>query len=333
MRKRNFFAFIAIVSTILACFSCAKLTAAFGKKTQTQTQSAQNAEQVPLLDISAAGSLSDNPASRDLQYNLMVIAESERRDGYKTGSGMAASSYQELLGRYAPAVFEACKDLFYAKAYGVMDDTAFRKSLKDLRSAWAGKPENEVSQVYSAIDCIESLLDKNWNKAKDQLRELVKSDDEFDSFGRWLWLVSVIQVEAQDAEKNSRRPVFSPSLISTYGSMMSRYRNHPEYWYYAMQVALNDALALDAAERCINLAPGGPYAILARQRMAKAWGIETKSADSIKTIYEIQEVVRKATESNNLGELKNLFPLLALADNPATLYALGVLREIGRAHV
>ena len=43
---------------------------------------------------------------------------------------------------------------------------------------------------------------------------------------------------------------------------------------------------------------------------------------------EIESIIRRTIDNENPAVLEELFPVLELADNPATLYALGALRSL-----
>jgi hypothetical protein len=85
---------------------------------------------------------------------------------------------------------------------------------------------------------------------------------------------------------------------------------------------------MDGAERCVSLAPEGPYADAGRTLLAQLTGLSNRDSAAIKTRLEIESVIEKAVASGSGEELNKLLPLLALPDNPYTLYALGACRGL-----
>jgi hypothetical protein len=82
------------------------------------------------------------------------------------------------------------------------------------------------------------------------------------------------------------------------------------------------------AERCINLAPDGPYAAECRKLLAAAAGLDEKAGAALKTQAEIEDLISSAAQTANPAALSALFPLIALPDNPYTLYASGAMRSL-----
>jgi hypothetical protein len=116
---------------------------------------------------------------------------------------------------------------------------------------------------------------------------------------------------------------------SVYGAIRSRYSLFPEYWYRYARSEEEGA----HAERCINLAPDGPYAAECRIILAKTMGLETGDAPAIRTRLEIEIAINEAVNQRNPELLVPLLPLAALPDNPSTLYASGAMRALAGENI
>lgn len=269
----------------------------------------------------------DTDSRQAISSNLLVLNESERRQGYQPGMGLALSSYYEQLGYLVPAVFAACADLSYAYAGGSASLADYNNGLDALAKSWQDQSSAQAEKIRQSISAVRAFLNEDWSTASELLSILQESVIHEDSFQTWMFLVSKLEADIAMANESI---AWHPDeiLITKYGSIMTRYRSLPQYWYHAMRFGLSDNLRLDAAERCINLAPQGPYALPARETMSELWSLPKDSAVALMTIQEIQILIQTASATANLEELRKLFPLLALADNPSTLYALGALQGL-----
>jgi len=118
------------------------------------------------------------------------------------------------------------------------------------------------------------------------------------------------------------------ALRSSYAEIQARFAAFPDYWYFSMLHESDPGLALDAAERCIRLAPKGPRAVEARRMIAASYKLEQKDAENVLVEQEIESIASSAIRGGNLELLRELFPVLALPDNPSTLYALGIIKGL-----
>ena len=92
----------------------------------------------------------------------------------------------------------------------------------------------------------------------------------------------------------------------------------------------DESFGASYAERCINLNPQGPFAGAARKILASHAGFSSNDTahNAIRTIAEIEVIVSASVNDNNPEILEEIFPLVALPDNPYTIYALGILRAL-----
>jgi hypothetical protein len=119
----------------------------------------------------------------------------------------------------------------------------------------------------------------------------------------------------------------SPSARASYGSIRARYDNFPEYWYRGARI-FSGNIAAEYAERCIGLAPEGPFAAECRVILAGALGLAPQDGGSVMARSEIEGIVSRAAAEQRPELLAALMPLLSLPDNSGTFYAVGALRAL-----
>jgi hypothetical protein len=189
----------------------------------------------------------------------------------------------------------------------------------------------DAAAVVRAARAVLAFFNGRWKEAAEQFAVLC-SDDEPDSFARWIFLASLLEgglaeggldARAGGADYGDRR-----SVLAGYHAIRARYEGFPEYWYHLASVSGKDA------ERCVDLAPQGPYARQCRQFLAGHFGLDSRgAAEALRTRHEIENLVAASLAGGNPGLLEELFPLLALEDNPFTLYALGALNALNSVPV
>ncbi|HPC72568.1 MAG TPA: hypothetical protein PLB48_12230 [Treponema sp.] len=258
---------------------------------------------------------------KDYQQALQNMAEEERLGGFKPGMGLAESSIREQAGDLAGAVFAAFKDLFFAYQYGYLS-----KSQVDERLAEVGKQFPEQKAVHAALGACRALISGDAEEGLAQLGMIDFASPAasygLDDFPRWMERVFVLQNAGKTAEKNVGSAVWDEYLATR-----SRYINYPLYWLVLSRNS-RGAQQMDGAERCVSLAPKGPYADAGRALLAQLTGLSTGDSAAIKTRLEIESVIETAVASGSGEDLNELLPLLALPDNPYTLYALGACRGL-----
>jgi hypothetical protein len=253
--------------------------------------------------------------------SLDRLAEAERSGGFRPGMGLAESSLREDAADYAGAVIAAYKELSYAYAYSDITTPErvtldqIKTGLNAVTSLYSGQPEGETA-VRAAMAAL-AFIDADWKTALSIMESLFPEEDEPDSFSQWM--IMAARLESGDSSR---------SLRSRYGAVRARYGFFPEYWYRQARTSQDNGIILESAERCINIAPRGPYAGPSRSLMAGVFGLQTDNAEALRTRTEIEYVVTSTVSSRNPEWLADLLPLLALQDNPSTLYALGALRAL-----
>jgi hypothetical protein len=266
---------------------------------------------------------------------LEELAELERSGGFTPGLGLAESNLREQAGDYAGAVLAVFKELSWAYALGIganakgaggagdikgITRESIREGLTRLLEPETQRsfPEAGRRQTGAAVAAILAFFDGRWKEAEEQLRALYRGED--DSFSRWMLLVCKLEIEGT-GDRETR---------SAYGAIRARYAAFPEYWFRAARAFRGGSLAADYAERCINLAPAGPYAKECRLLLSESMGMGSAEAPALKTRLEIEAAVSGAVNQGNPELLSELLPLMALPDNPSTLYASGAMRALAQ---
>jgi hypothetical protein len=246
---------------------------------------------------------------------LEEIAELERSGGFVPGLGLAEANLREQTGDYAGAVLAVFKELSWAYSRG--DTGVSAEAIAEGLGRTAGMGSfpgaQETARAASAF------FEGRWEDASAAVEELFGEGQEHDGFSVWMRLVCSIE-----------RGNVPKEIKNRYSSMRARYAVFPEYWYRGARCFYGEDIRIAASwsERCVDLAPDGPYAAECRSIIAESAGLDRKDGPAIKTRSEIETIVSAAIRSQNSVLLKDLFPLVSLPDNPYTLYASGALRSL-----
>jgi hypothetical protein len=275
---------------------------------------------------SAAVFLPDEAGSKNgldreaVRASIEQIAGTERLGAYVQGLALAESRLREEAGDYAGAVAAAYKELAWAYGYGLASHSSLEDGLNNVLALGDAEPDvsSELHNGIPAARAILYFLDNDWAEAERLLSALPLFQEESDGFIRWLILVCRMEQGSTQAER------------SAYGSMKGRYDYFPEYWYRGARVFAG-AMAGEYAERCISLAPEGPFAAECRTVLAEALGLAPEYGASILTRVEIERIISRTAAERNPEYLKAILPVLSLPDNSGTLYAVNALRILGQA--
>lgn len=244
---------------------------------------------------------------------LDQLAEEERSRGFSPGMGLAESSLYEKSGDLAGAVFSAFKELFFAYQYGYIKPIELEERLKAVEKNVPNNPS-----VGHALTACRALIAGNGSRGLEALAKINLDYYELDSFPRWMERVFLLA-----SDKGNEK------ILDAFLATRSRYNNYPFYWILIARRSRGNA-QLDAAERCVSLAPKGPYAEEGRSLMALGVGLLKRDGPALRTRMEIEALITAALQEGRGEGLRDLFPLLALPDNPYTLYALGACRAVAR---
>jgi len=250
-----------------------------------------------------------------LQQTLDEIAELERSGSWFQGLGLTESGLRENTGDYAGAVAAAFKELAWAYGLGLIKKEEVEQGLLNVLTV-----KNEESVMICA-NAILAFINERWDDATFGLKKYFNQPDEPDGFGRWMILVCAMEKNKKSFEIDDRYS------SETYKSIRARYAKFPEYWYRGARV-FSGTIAAQYAENCINTSPLGPYANECRSILASCTGLKTEDGLSIKTKMEIESLISQSVNSGNPEFLNSLLPLIALPDNPYTVYAVSALRSL-----
>jgi hypothetical protein len=236
----------------------------------------------------------------------------ERSGVFVRGMGIAESVLREEAGDYAGAVFAAYKELSWMYSHGTITKAAVETGLK---AVLAQKGDEGGGKTAQAARGLLAFTGGQWEEAENMLTPL-SGDDEPDSFARWLLLICAL-------EKDSK----SRAAGAAYGAIRARYSFFPEYWYRGAR-AFSGSTAADYAERCISLAPAGPFAEECRGMLAAYLGLDPQDGPSLRSLVEIENLLAQSFSAGNPKLISGLLPLISLPDNPYTVYAVGALRAL-----
>ncbi|MDR1177425.1 MAG: hypothetical protein LBK64_01220 [Spirochaetaceae bacterium] len=271
-------------------------------------------------EVLAVQALNDSPVNREeIVSALDLLAGTERSSGFRSGMGLAESRLREEAGDYAGAVMAAFKELFYAYGAGSLGGEQVRAGLEAALS---------LDEVHDAALAALAFFDGRWKEAAEGLDGL-RDGEEPDSFVQWMFLASLLESGllkgAQEDGPLAGGSVFDESrraVLARYSAIRARYSGLAAYWYHLAIVSG------EGAERCVDIAPLGPYAGECRKILAESCGLRGDAASALRTRAEIERAVSGAAAQGSAALLEELFPLLALEDNPFTLYALGALNAL-----
>ncbi|MDR1238939.1 MAG: hypothetical protein LBK27_02385 [Treponema sp.] len=294
--------YLPVVIAVLGCLAC------------TGTNAPERTIPAAAADAAAPASENREAISLDeLAEALEAFAGLERSGSHVQGMGLAESGLRERAGDFSGAALAAYKELAWVYSQGLMAKADVERGLENLLALRGG--QGEVLAAETAKGLL-AFIEGRWEEAEAILGSLFSADEEPDSFARWLLLACSME----RGENNWK-------TRSSYGAIQARYRAFPEYWYRGARF-FSGALALDYAERCIGLAPGGPFVPECREILAAAAGLERRHGTAMKTRMEIEELITQAVSGGSPELLSGLLPLISLPDNSYTLFAAGALRSL-----
>ena len=277
----------------------------------------------------------------DILADLDRIAEIERGGAFFPGLAIAESNIREKAGDLAGAAVAAYKELSWAYGYGSVARGQIEEGLQralalledDLLTA-----QSEKKAAFAALRGCIAFAREDWSMAEELLSGCLNEGEDADSFLRWMLLVCALE------QKNGNPEVYR-DIRSAYGIIRARYALFPEYWYRGARAfssgegtLADDAITTAFAEQCINASPKGPFSgdcrkILAAHAGLTGYGLSSETecdfAD-IRTKAEIENAIRSSVSMNDPSILEDLFPLIALPENPYTIYALGAMKSLSR---
>ncbi|GHV22078.1 hypothetical protein FACS189494_08390 [Spirochaetia bacterium] len=316
---------IGIRQKINGALCCGFMLAALfsGCKKTAKTDLPSVSESIGNRVVPAINASSNYPAVKDeetFSSVLDMLAETERNNGYVQGMGLSESSFREKNGDFSGAVIAAFKEIAWTYSYMNLSNdpppitkATIKDGLEKIKTLYDG---NDYKTAVAAAEASILFIDGHFDKSKIILSELFTQEVAPDSFPNWMRLVCGLEDgEVTHAEKE------------VYSSIRARYAAFPAYWYYGAR-NFTGGMAADFAERCINLAPHGPYSGEARKILASFMGVQSKDIKDFLTRKEIEEIISKSVSASDPELLSPLLPLIALRDNQFTLNISDSLRKL-----
>jgi hypothetical protein len=254
-------------------------------------------------------------ASEGPRFGLEELAEAERLGGFVRGMGLAESSVREDAGDYAGAVIAAWKELAWTFSRGLLPKESLRQGLEHILTFKEG-----TAGAVEAAKAALAFVDGDWKGAGEALRALFPAEEAGDGLVRWMLLV---------CDMEGGPPEAAAGAGAVYGSIRARYANFPEYWYRGAR-HFSGPIGAEYADRCIALAPQGPFADECRGILAAWLGLKGRDAAAVKSRAEIEGIIAGAAGTGNPELLAELLPLIGLPDNAYTFYAAGSLRALSK---
>ena len=231
--------------------------------------------------------------------------------------GLVESGLRESAGDYAGAVAAAYKELAWAYGGGLIQKDALEEGLGNvLALRETGGDDGAARIAAQTAEGILAFTRGQWEDAARILRPLFDEGEEPDGVVRWMTLVCALEQNRLDRQAGA-----------AYRVIRSRYAQFPEYWYRGARV-FTGSVGAEYAERCIGLAPEGPFAGECRRILAVSAGLKTGDGPLLKSKFEIEAIISRSMSQGNPEMLAPLIPLISLPDNPYTIYALGALRAL-----
>jgi hypothetical protein len=246
-------------------------------------------------------------------FGLEELAEAERLGGFAGGMGLRESALREEAGDYGGAVIAAWKELAWAFSRGLLPEESLRRGLESILTLREG-----TAGVAEAAGAVLAFVDGDWKRAGEALRALFPGGEAGDGLVRWLLLV---------CDMEGGPPEAAAGAGAVYGSIRARYANFPEYWYRGARY-FSGPIGAEYADRCIALAPQGPYAAECRGILGAWLGLQGRDAAAVKSRAEIEGIIARAAGTGNPEPLAELLPLIGLPDNTYTFFAAGSLRAL-----
>jgi hypothetical protein len=231
---------------------------------------------------------------------------------------------------YAGAVIATFKGLSWAYGHGDVSMSQVEGGLQTIlalfqeQDIFRGREAAINGGLKAALGCM-AFVRGDWARAEELLAEILTPYDEPDSFLRWMLLVCALEQNKSGNAAGMAGSIAGDdggrTTRSAYGAIRARYALFPEYWYRGAR-----HISEIYAEQCIIVSHEGPFAGECRDILAAHLGISPGSDLLVRT--EIEDIIRAAVAVNNPRILEELFPLMALPDNPYTIYALGAMQAL-----
>lgn len=239
---------------------------------------------------------------------------------YEFGIGILESQCYEKMGDIDRSVVAAYKELEYAHSYGAVDTREIESNLADLRKRLDDTSWNPKGQGMAVLDAL-LAYGRSDPRAVALLGEAGKllPGESFLDYARIGLLLESGNPDSGD--------------IKAYLELERHFKALPSYyarlWRGARRLAALSGLdASMVVEKCIDLAPTGPYAAPSRAELCRLSGIAESYGPRILTDREIGAALADAVGSRNGDALDRLVSLLDTPDNRYAAACQAALREV-----
>jgi len=251
---------------------------------------------------------------------ISVLDHFQETFPYEFGIGILESQCYEKMGDIDRSVVAAYKELEYARSYGAVDAREMESNLADLRRKLADRSWNPKGQ---GMDVLDALLAYG--------RSDPRSIALLGEAGKRLPVESFLSYARIGLMLEGGSP--DPGDIKTYLELERHFKALPSYYVRLWRGArrLSGLSGLDESmvvEKCIDLAPTGPYAAPSRAELCRLSGIPESYAPRILTDREIGAALADAVASRNGDALDRLVALLDTPDNRYAAACQAALREV-----
>jgi hypothetical protein len=285
-RLRFLSASAAVVLLLLACTGRDSETTA-GQRPAVPVSAVKIAARGEVSPSDTEGNLGPVGPRREVTENiprlLEEIAELERAGALQRGMGFIESELREKAGDYAGAVLAAVREMARSYGYGEIQKNDLEQGL-DRAIALEGQGNEPAVQAALAL---RAFFAGRWDEAEQMLAVIFPEIEEPDDFTSWLLLSCTLEKNRDDKRASS-----------AYKAIRTRYAQFPEYWYRGAKF-FSGSIASEYAERCINIAPEGPFAPECRSILASSAGLNAEDGASIRSKLEIEGCVTQSVRSGN----------------------------------
>jgi tetratricopeptide (TPR) repeat protein len=253
---------------------------------------------------------------------LEVLRVWPERYGYEVGLGLRESALWEKQGNLGESVLAAAKELEYARGLGDITVSQAVARLEALEDRLRDSPYGTTGEALRMAEALKLFLLQRWRAALSIFR--AKSHATDSAFYRYL--VTVCQLEGTMAPNSG--------VLRTYASLETVFRDLPSFYYHLWRaMRSNPGYGLGTArpvlERCILLAPAGPYAVPSRMEIGRLLGIGPDQGARLLLGPEIEAI---AGELGAGADPAVLDPVLALVSMPDNAYSLEGMLMLQQAH-
>jgi len=254
------------------------------------------------------------PQSKVERIHKMLdeLANIERSGRYNEQAALIEVGLRKELGDITGGLAAIYRFMTWKHGHGNMTKEHIEQNLHGIILENSSVNEGVAQTAHALL----AFSQGRYRESLNMLSDIFGEPAEPDGFVTLLYMSCLLEINPQDHV-----------TAFAYMALNMRYTLHPEYWYRGARL-FSGARAVEYAETCINIAPRGPYANECRIIIGTIFGLGEEDAVLIRSKVEIQAMISVAVSMDSPEILAPLLPLLALPENPATVYAEGALRAL-----